>query len=98
MSARTDAMLARRAAAQEQHTGNAACPPELRAPCVVWEWLHEDEATDIERDGMNSPIVARAWRRWQEARREYAARVGLGESAACGPTGRPTLGESAHRL
>ncbi|CAM5416623.1 hypothetical protein SPURM210S_00131 [Streptomyces purpurascens] len=91
MSARTDAMLARRAAAQEQHTGNATCPPELRTPCVVWDWLSADEATDVERNGMSSAFVIRAWRRWQEARRAYAERVGLSETAACGPTGRPTL-------
>lgn len=96
MSARTDAMLARRAAAQAPATGDAACPQELRAPCVVWDWLSAAEAVDVERDGMNSPLVARAWRRWLDARRAHAARAGASEFAACGPGGRPTLGESAH--
>ncbi len=98
MSARTDAMLARRAAAQAPRAGNATCPPELRTPCVVWHWLTVDEAADVERHGMNSPLVIRAWRRWQDERRTYAERVGLSEAAACGPMGRPTLGESTHRL
>ncbi|MGX1472399.1 UNVERIFIED_CONTAM: hypothetical protein RKD50_001207 [Streptomyces canus] len=64
----------------------------------MWDWLSADEATDVEHHGMNSPLVARAWRRWLDARREYAARVGVSEFVACGPGGRPTLGESAHRL
>lgn len=86
-------MLARQAAAQESRTADATCPHELRTPCVVWDWLSATEAVDVERQGMSSPLVIRAWRRWQEARRAYAARVGLSEPAACGPAGRPTLGE-----
>jgi hypothetical protein len=87
-------MLARRAAASTPDVGGLSCPRELRTPCVVWDWLHEDETSDVERNGMNSPLVIRAWRRWQDARREYAERVGLSETAACGPAGRPTLQRS----
>ncbi|CAK7279912.1 conserved hypothetical protein [Streptomyces misionensis JCM 4497] len=93
VSARTRAMLARRAAAQTPDMGSAACPRELRTPCVVWHWLSEDESADVERNGMNSPLVIRAWRRWQEARRSHASEVGLSEAEACGPSGRPTLGD-----
>ncbi|MET8960955.1 hypothetical protein ABZX69_15945 [Streptomyces sp. NPDC004074] len=67
-----------------------SCPPELRT-CVVWDWLEPDEAADVERHGMNSMLVIRAWRRWQDARRDYASRVGMSELAVCGPMGRPTL-------
>lgn len=91
MSARTQALLARQAAAQTPAARSAGCPPELRTPCIVWDWLSADESADVERDGYNSTLVIRAWRRWQEARRTYAARVGLSETAACGPAGRPTL-------
>ncbi|WP_217164248.1 hypothetical protein [Streptomyces sp. AC512_CC834] len=94
MSERKRAMLARRTAAQTHSTEGLSCPRELRTPCVVWDWLSVDEATDVERKGMNSPFVIRAWRRWQDERRSYAERVGLGEAAACGPTGRPTLQRS----
>ncbi|NEB32748.1 hypothetical protein G3I62_27260 [Streptomyces sp. SID14446] len=98
MSARTDAMLARKAAAQAPGRSDATCPRELRTPCVVWDWLSATEAVDVERNGMNSPLVARTWRRWLDARSEYAARVGVTEAVACGPVGRPTLGEHAHPL
>jgi hypothetical protein len=87
-------MLARRAAAGTPGEGGRSCPPELRTPCLVWDWLHEDEATDVEHSGMNSPFVIRAWRRWVDARRAYAQRAGLNEFVACGPGGRPTLQRS----
>lgn len=92
------AMLARRTAAQEQRAGNATCPRELRTPCVVWDWLSTTEAVDVERQSMNSPLVMRAWRRWLDARRAYAAQAGATEFVTCGPTGRPTLGERSHPL
>lgn len=98
MSARRDAMLARRDAALAPVMGSAACPAELRTPCVVWSWLTDEEALVVSRDGFNSPLVPRAWRRWLDARREYAARAGLSEAAACGPAGRPTLGDHRHRV
>jgi hypothetical protein len=88
------AMLARRAAAHTPDRDGLSCPRELLAPCVVWDWLSADEATDVERNGMNSTLVPRAWRRWMDARRTYAERVELSEAAACGPTGRPTLQRS----
>lgn len=85
------AMLARREALRTVARHGTTCAPELRAPCVVWDWLSAAEAADVERHGMSSPLVVRAWRRWQEARRTYAERAGASEAAACGPTGRPTL-------
>ncbi|MFF2716084.1 hypothetical protein [Streptomyces sp. NPDC058011] len=58
----------------------------------MWDWLEADEVADVERHGMNSLAVIRAWRRWQAARRSYAADVGKPEAQACGPMGRPALG------
>lgn len=94
MSARRAAVLALMAqggAAGGRQAPQHACPPELRR-CVVWDWLEDDEVDDMERLGMNSLAVIRAWRRWQAARRSYVADVGKPEAQACGPMGRPTLG------
>lgn len=94
MSARRAAVLALMAqggAAVGSRAPQHACPPELRR-CVVWDWLEDDEATDVERLGLGSLASIRAWRRWQAARRSYATDVGKPEAQACGPMGRPTLG------
>lgn len=84
------ALLAQRAA--QDGTGRPTCPPELRAPCCVWQWLADgDERRSVAEHGMSAPAVLSAWRRWNTARREHARARGVPEMQACGPTGRPTL-------
>ncbi|MEV7370362.1 hypothetical protein AB0O51_05690 [Streptomyces sp. NPDC090301] len=92
MSARRAAQLAMLAQRGMQEDDSHGCPAELRAPCVVWDWLRAEERPAVERLGMNATEAISAWRRWLNARRAYAADVGATEFEACGPGGRPTLG------
>lgn len=90
---RRNAAIRGRAEATASQPPAYSCPQELRHPCVVWEWLTVDEVDDVRRRGHNADGYIRAWRRWQDARRDYAQRVGLSVTEACGPMGRPTLRE-----
>lgn len=82
-------MLARNTA--QVSAGRPTCPPELRAPCRVWDWITDDERRSVQASGHNAPAVASAWRRWLTARRQYAAEVGKPEAEACGASGGPSL-------
>lgn len=92
MSARREAQLALLAQqASQAGTGQPTCPPDLRTPCRVWDWLTDVERPSVEASGHNAPAVVSAWRRWRTARRAYAARVGKPEMDACGPVSGPSL-------
>jgi hypothetical protein len=87
VSARRAAALARRAAERQGidvTTGEIKCPPELRHPCYVEDWLTPADALLKEEDAW---IVA--WGRWKRARAAYAEERGRPVHELCGHGGRP---------